>query len=105
MWYIVVSVASFIDSKNATNNITAISNQFQYTSFFLTNAFWLCLLLQLFHWFSKRRLGSVLGMFLLAENLGVIAKFHILGIWEYFPDIRLAENANPGTVYKNLAYL
>jgi sugar phosphate permease len=61
-------------------------------SFFLTSAFQITMTIQLFNWFSKRILGTVLGFWLAAQSLGLITKFVILGIWSYFPNFYNAED-------------
>jgi hypothetical protein len=55
-------------------------------SFFLSCAFQITITLQLFNWFGKRNLGTVLGVWLASQLFGVMAKFLVLGIWEYFPN-------------------
>jgi len=48
----------------------------------------------------------VLGLWLSSECFGLMAKFGILGIYEYFPSFRLAEEqTNGATLFRNLGWL
>jgi hypothetical protein len=59
-------------------------------SVFLASGFQIMMALQLFNWFSKRVLGTILGCWVAMEFVGLITKFSALGIYEYFPDFDLA---------------
>jgi len=74
-------------------------------SFFLTSAFQITMTLQLFNWFSKRTLGTVLGIWLATQSLGLMSKFRILNIWSYFPDFEKALFEQDASLTKKYGYL
>jgi hypothetical protein len=47
--------------------------------------------LQLFNWFSKRYLGTFLGIWLSTTILGMMTKFSLLHIYKDFPIMKEAE--------------
>lgn len=61
--------------------------------------------LQLFNWFSKRRLGAVIGLWLFVQGLGLMTKFVLLGQYSYFPSFEEAEDAGQSPSQQNLVYL
>ena len=54
----------------------------------IVTGYTLILLIQLFNWFSKKYIGSVIGLYLLAQGLGFYCKFSFIGQPETYPDER-----------------
>lgn len=94
LWFLIIGGIYVHDSNICSNSTSRCSEQsillFSSFSYFLTSAFQIMITLQLFNWFSKRRLGAVIGFWLLIQACGVIVKFAILGQYQYFPDFQLA---------------
>ena len=57
---------------------------------FMIGSLQLIQLIQLFNWFSKRRIVSVLGFSLAFQLLGLASRFLFTGTWSEFPDEELA---------------
>lgn len=76
-------------------------------SVFLVSGFQIMMTLQLFNWFSKKVLGTILGCWVAMEFLGLITKFLALGIYEYFPDFERAlfKSQMPEQLYRNYGVL
>ena len=86
---------SFIDAANYGNDIKekSLTDRLMPMSVFLSAAFQISTALQLFNWFSKRYLGTVLGVWLGSEILGLMSKFAVLGIFSFFPSWEIAEDS------------
>lgn len=63
--------------------------------------------LQLFNWFSKRVLGTILGCWVAMEFIGLMTKFLALRIYEYFPDFDQAVqvSSSQAQLYRNYGVL
>lgn len=85
-----MSLVAFRDSKcDSIDQLVSI--RMQPVSVFLTSAFAISTALQLFNWFSKRLLGTILGLWMASQCFGLMTKFGIMGIYEYFPSMNYAE--------------
>jgi hypothetical protein len=60
LWFLLMAIVSFISAKNDSKYSTR--DKLAPMSFFLTSAFEIIMILQLFNWFSKRVLGTVIGL-------------------------------------------
>lgn len=80
----VVGAATFAGDQNQYRLVPV--------SICLSCAFTIMTALQLFNWFSKRYLGTVLGIWLSVTIFGMMTKFRALQIYkDFFPSMKLAE--------------
>ncbi len=107
LWFLIMAGLSFYDARNEIKRlqVESVNAKLQPMSFFLTSAFQITMTLQLFNWFSKRTLGTVLGIWLATQSLGLMSKFLILNVWSYFPDFEEALFEQDASLTKKYAYL
>ena len=106
IWFIVVAgVRLFLANHNELNTQHGIEVTLEPISFFLTSAFQITMTIQLFNWFSKRMLGCVLGLWFAFQTFGLMTKFLVCGIWDYFPNLYQAELHVGPSLLKKEAYL
>lgn len=79
LWFMIVGYSTFW-SYSSHYLLTPMS-------IFLSCAFTIMTALQLFNWFSKQYLGTILGLWLSATSLGMMTKFLLLHIYYYFPSM------------------
>ena len=95
-WFSVMGGVYLVMSRSDSQaKINSIIDQFVLVSCFLTSALQILMTIQLFNWFSKRKLGTVIGVWLFFEGLGLMAKFRILNIYSYFPNFKNAWSKSP----------
>lgn len=64
------------------------------------------MIIQLFNWFSKRRLGIALGFWMAAQSFGLMTKFASMNVWAYLPNWNLAiQGGVNAPVLQHFAYL
>jgi hypothetical protein len=56
------------------------------TDLFFVGAIQLIQTIQLFNWFSKRRIGTIMGCFMGIQTLGMILRFYLTDSFDDFPD-------------------
>ncbi len=93
-----MGVVYIFDSRCSEACEDQMAEEFVVFSFFLTSAFQIVMTLQLFNWFSKRKLGIVIGLWLLFQGFGLMAKFVLLHQWSNFPDFQKAEDSGSEVV-------
>lgn len=91
----------------STHLTSPLYRQLMPFSVFLASGFQIIMTIQLFNWFSKKVLGSILGCWVAMEFLGLMTKFATLDIFKYFPDFDRAvvESKEPRTLYVNYGIL
>lgn len=96
VWFGIMSGVAFYDSDNYDPTIGqfCLTERLLPVSVFLCCAFQISTALQLFNWFSKRFLGTVLGVWLSAQCFGLMTKFAALKIYRYFPSLDYAEQTD-----------
>jgi hypothetical protein len=65
------------------------------TNYFLLAAVQIASTIQLFNWFPKRYLATIICAWFLMQTLGLASKFYFLDCLAEFPNIHNAEIANP----------
>lgn len=94
-WVIIMALVNYHSQAQITNGITARTDIWNYyvlpTDVFIIGALQLVQTIQLFNWFSRRRIGTVIGLFMAAQSLGLIFRFTLTGTFKEFPDEDAAE--------------
>lgn len=89
IWFIIMGT-SFIHDYNEDNgkmdsDELSWSQRLFPVNFFLISGIQILQLIQLFNWFSKRRLATVIGIWFLVQQVGYACRFLFEGEWQYFP--------------------
>lgn len=92
-YFLFMAYFSFFDAADGRfDRSHSLNFRMEPLSYFFASSLQIMITLQLFNWFSKRVMGTVLGIWFAFQSLGLVTKFLSLGIYQsYFPDFELAE--------------
>lgn len=92
VYFLLMAYFSFFDAANhRVDRSHSLNFRMEPLSYFFASSLQIMITLQLFNWFSKRVMGTVLGIWLAFQSLGLVTKFLSLGIYaSFFPDFELA---------------